>query len=171
MAKPLPIEIPDDVKARFWALIDVRDPSECWEWQGICSSNGYGRHYLRGFGPVISHRLAYHIAKGLMPADLVSDHLCRNRKCVNPAHIEPVTSRENTLRGEAGLHRRHERELVTHCKWGHALTPDNLKGRKDGPRVCLSCTRIAQNKWRAKKRAARVIAAAIRQQKGSVDGK
>ena len=70
----------------------------CWEWVGCTNRNGYGRVW-RNRRTVMVHRLVYEATYGDIPAGLVLDHLCRNRRCVNPAHLEPVTVRTNTLRG------------------------------------------------------------------------
>lgn len=74
----------------------------CWVWLGQENRNGYGR--LRRFGKrVMAHKYYYELLKGPIPKDLVLDHLCRIRACVNPEHLEPVTVQINTLRGEAKL--------------------------------------------------------------------
>jgi hypothetical protein len=76
--------------------------SGCWLWTGEMNRNGYGR--VRSDGKrVMAHRRAWELLRGPIPTGLVLDHLCRNRHCCNPAHLEPVTVRENTLRGEAVL--------------------------------------------------------------------
>lgn len=71
----------------------------CWVWTGSLNSGGYGRHSLPGRRVVPAHRFAYERAHGPIPDGLHIDHLCRNRACVNPAHMEVVTNTENTRRG------------------------------------------------------------------------
>lgn len=125
------------VEERFWARVDRRGPAECWEWQGP-RHNGYGSFYGgREARTVRTHRFAYELLAGPVPAGLVLDHLCRNRACCNPAHLEPVTNRENILRGEGfpGL-----RARQTHCKHGHELSGDNLRIDR-GCRDCWACRR------------------------------
>lgn len=78
--------------------------SACWIWQGEINRNGYGRVWIAGLR-VMAHRAVWQIIRGDIPDGLVLDHLCRNRACCNPCHLEPVTVRENTLRGEAKLFR------------------------------------------------------------------
>jgi hypothetical protein len=78
------------------------DERGCWLWTGRMNRNGYGRAYWYGKEPVV-HRLVYEILIGQIPKGLVLDHLCRVRHCCNPEHLEPVTIRENTLRGKAKL--------------------------------------------------------------------
>lgn len=74
--------------------------TRCWEWCGELSSNGYGRVWLAG-KRVAAHRAYYEQEIGPIPAGLQMDHLCRNKRCVNPAHLEPVTNRENQRRARA----------------------------------------------------------------------
>lgn len=74
----------------------------CWEWQGELNRNGYGRVWVNG-RRLMAHRVAYQLLVGDIEPGLVLDHLCRNRRCCNPEHLEPVTVRENTLRGDAKL--------------------------------------------------------------------
>lgn len=71
----------------------------CWIWSGAITSAGYG-NVKRGGRNFKAHRLLWTILRGKLRARLVLDHLCRNRRCVNPYHLEPVTVRENTLRGD-----------------------------------------------------------------------
>lgn len=88
---------------RFWEKVDKRGPKDCWEWLGA-TANGYGQ--IR-WGPPPSHkreqahRVSYALARGAIPEGLVIDHLCKNRPCVNPAHLEVVTVKENTARGDS----------------------------------------------------------------------
>ncbi|MFZ2529632.1 MAG: HNH endonuclease signature motif containing protein [Rhodococcus sp. (in: high G+C Gram-positive bacteria)] len=92
--------------------------------------------------------MAYELSVGDIPEGLVIDHLCRVRHCVNPAHLEPVTNRENTLRGDC-VDANRERSLSrTHCKHGHELTPKNTYIDPRGYRECRTCRRAAERRWR-----------------------
>jgi hypothetical protein len=112
----------------------------CWEWQGTLSVRGYGRIKIAGASKSV-HRVSYAEFVGPLVDGLTIDHLCRNRRCCNPLHLEQVTSAENTLRGmgPAALHARQ-----THCKRGHELTPDNIipSSAKIGTRQCWTCLRL-----------------------------
>lgn len=131
---------------RFWAKVDKA--GECWEWVAAKFPPGYGQFAV---GPpwrrVMAHRWAYEDQIGPIPEGLQLDHLCRNRSCVNPAHLEPVTQRENILRGES-MSAVHARQ--THCIHGHEFTPENTYPTKTGRR-CRACT-LANNRRSAKRR-------------------
>lgn len=92
--------LPKNIQAR----ISHEPVTGCWVWTGRMNRNGYGRAWFRGKEPVI-HRVVWTVLVGPIPPGYLLDHLCRNRKCCNPAHLEPVTPQENTLRGEAVLFR------------------------------------------------------------------
>lgn len=116
----------------------------CWIWTGSKSRDGYGR-VRRG---EVASRWVYQILRGEIREGLELDHLCKNRICVNPDHLEPVTHKENILRGD-GFAPKHK--LKTHCSKGHEFTEENtyLRGKKgDGGRWCRECGRIATKKWR-----------------------
>jgi hypothetical protein len=126
------------VAARFHTKYQRGEASECWEWLAARTGTGYGNFYAGTVeGRKVNrpaHRVAYELALGPIPEGLVLDHLCRNRACVNPAHLEPVTNAENLRRGARG-------RLVTHCPQGHELSGDNLRPRNDGRRGCAACLR------------------------------
>lgn len=99
---------------------------------------------------VLAHRLAYEILVGPVPAGLTLDHLCRNRACMNPAHLEPVTMRANVLRGEAPAARQARR---THCRHGHPLIPEP-HAHRSGRRYCPICYKAYfKKRYRAERRA------------------
>lgn len=88
--------------ANFWKMTSLLPESgwpDCIEWTGALSPGGYG-HYTAGiFGEGMAHRIAYMLTFGLIPKGLEPDHLCRNRKCINPYHLEAVTRTVNVRRG------------------------------------------------------------------------
>lgn len=118
---------------RFVSMIEESDDG-CWLWQGALKSNGYGRVDRS----TLAHRWAYQAFVGPIPDDLVVDHLCRRKSCVNPLHMELVTIAENV--------RRHFR-LQTHCRNGHEFTPENTYRYSDGVRKCRTCHRTQQGRY------------------------
>jgi hypothetical protein len=129
------VSLPD----RFWSKVE-RGP-ECWAWAGS-RSDGYGRFSLGG-RPQRAHRLAWEALRAPIPDGMTIDHLCRNRACVNPDHMEVVTPEENTRRGAANRPR--------HCPAGHAYAPENTRIDTRGARRCRECHR-ARERERAKTR-------------------
>ncbi len=113
----------------------VIDKNGCWNWD-VCDNLGYGRATDGKHRSVKAHRLMYERLVGPIPEGLVIDHLCRNRTCVNPDHLEPVTQSENVRRGN-GFSAVNARK--THCKRGHPLDGDNLYRNPAGARVCRTC--------------------------------
>ena len=131
------------VTDRFWSKVAQSGKSECWPWLAYRKANGYGTFYLKG-RTCLAHRVAYELEVGPIPHGLVIDHRCRNRSCVNPTHLEPVTHRVNILRGQSPSARF---SGVTECIHGHEFTPDNTYVRKDGKgRMCKTCRRIGMRK-------------------------
>jgi hypothetical protein len=119
-------------------------PSGCWEWMGSRNEQGYGRMKVGG-RYVSAHRIAYELFVGPIPDGLEPDHLCRNHACVNPSHLEPVTHRENVLRGASPSA---QQARQTHCKRGHPLSGTNLVVRCDGARICKTCRREREHRKR-----------------------
>jgi hypothetical protein len=139
---------------RFWSRVDFNGPlwqgTPCWEWPGI-SQDGYGRKWWRGRTEYV-HRIAYELLRGPIPDGLTVDHLCRNRACVNAAHHELVTGKENTLRGisPSAMNAR-----KTHCKRGHPFTRANTYTRRPRGRGCRICKHNYQKAWKREWRAKR----------------
>ena len=134
---------------RFWENID-RSIGDCWNWLGSLDRDGYGRVRYNG-RRTRAHRIAYELAIGPIPAGLVIDHLCRNRRCVNPDHLEPVTSQENTRRGVTGQARAEQKRAQTHCEHGHEFTEANTAYRLTGGRKCKECHRLREAERRKAK--------------------
>lgn len=123
-------KFPPNVASR----IEPVPPSTCWVWTGACTNGGYGTTSVLGRGWMV-HRLVYTTLVGPIPAGLTLDHLCRARSCVNPAHLEPVSQRENNLRGDTIAARNAARTVCPKC--GAKLAPVNAWR----PRGCPSCWR------------------------------
>lgn len=133
------------------------DPNSCWIWTGHKMPNGYAQFSVssrRDGRRIIStktyaHRFAYEMWVGPIPDGLVIDHLCRRRDCVNPRHLETVTTRENLRRGET---KTAHNAAKTHCPMGHELSGDNLyvHTNKNGveKRHCKTCRKQALRKFR-----------------------
>ncbi len=139
------------LREQFWRRVTVTSDG-CWQWTGFIGSYGYG--YI-SWAPSAdesqrAHRTAYLALVGPIPEGLVLDHLCRNRSCVNPSHLEPVTVRENVLRG-VGVAA--VRAVATTCESGHALSGDNLYVTPDQRRQCRECRAAASRAWRARQKA------------------
>jgi hypothetical protein len=127
----------------------VRRTDGCWEWIGAKIPDGYGQMLWDG-RLQLAHRISYEIAYGRpVPEGLTIDHLCRNRACVNPAHLEVVTMTVNVLRG-IGPTAVNARK--THCVNGHPLDGSNLKWRSDGGRRCRVCAYNADKRRRQRER-------------------
>ena len=127
----------------FWRKVNRTDT--CWLWTGYINEDGYGEFTSRA----LSTRLAHRISKGLDDGylfDLPLDHLCRNRHCVRPEHLEYVESIVNTRRSNAGLNM----AVKTHCPHGHPYDEENTI-RSGGKRRCRTCKNERARQARRKK--------------------
>lgn len=137
MGKRIPLEV------RLWAKVNKNGPvpdyaphlGPCWLWTAHRSSHGYGRVGVDGKGRQ-AHRVVYELLVGPIPDGMQLDHLCRVRHCVNPAHVEPVTPRENYRRGFSafGVNAR-----KTECPQGHPYDEANTYFTPGGGRKCRAC--------------------------------
>lgn len=134
---------------RFWAKATPEPNSGCWLWHGSSDGFGYGRSNI-GCRTLSTHRMSYELLVGLIPPGLHLDHLCRTPACMNPAHLEPVTCRENLMRG-ATLAAANAAKIT--CAAGHPLPP--RRTRPDEPyRCCRICATEAAEQRRVRLQAA-----------------
>lgn len=141
---------------RFQGKIDQHGPvpehqprlGPCWVWLGKPSAHGYGYFWYDG-KKRLAHRFSYKHLVGPIPDGLVIDHLCRNKMCVNPRHLEPVTDRVNILRGEAPAARN---VLKNQCNQGHPFDDVNTYWYPNGDRGCRTCIAKWGKEWREKNR-------------------
>lgn len=126
-------------EVRFWERVERLGADECWKWTGGRSRGDgeYGTFDVDG-RVIRVHRFSYEIHKGPIPDGLVIDHLCCNKLCVNPSHLEAVTNEENMSRWARRL---------THCSAGHEFNEKNTKTLPSGFRVCRVCGREKQARY------------------------
>ena len=159
---------PPEAVINFWAKVDKSSPApdcrpelgRCWDWIGQILPQGYGVFRFTiapyTYRQPLAHRMAYEFTKGPIPEGKSLDHLCRNRKCCNPEHLEAVTTGENVRRGKSfsGVNFRKK-----HCPRGHLLVKGNLSQSKlkIGKRSCLTCDRLLkrERRWRLRRKNAR----------------
>lgn len=132
---------------RFWEHVHKEPDGGCWLWMGALTAaapNGYGR-FMRGDGTTTTaHRVSFEWLVGEIPEGLELDHLCRVRRCVNPQHLEPVTHRENVLRGVSIVA---DFARQTSCVWGHEFDRLSPTGR----RICSICDAERGVRYRQRK--------------------
>lgn len=121
-------------------------PSGCWEWNLRRDRDGYGHTKVAGRS-LLAHRASYDAFIGPIPAGMTLDHLCRNKCCVNPDHLEPVSNKENILRSD-GITAQAARQ--THCRAGHAFDAENTYYPPGGGRHCRMCNRARTLKYKSK---------------------
>lgn len=165
----------EDLRRSWQDRIQVM-PNGCWAWTGADGGRGYGSIRRRAsethHAATKAHRAVYEVLVGPIPEGLTLDHLCHtrnpdcpggftcpHRRCVNPAHLEPVTGRENQLRSANAPSAINARK--THCKRGHEFTPDNIyrQPAKPNKRYCVACRKEVHWPRRQARSAARRAAA------------
>ncbi len=134
----------------YYAKVDIGDDDDCWPWTACRNHDGYGHFWVRG-KIKNAHRVGYELANGRIPGGLVIDHLCRNRCCQNPRHMEAVTQITNVMRGRsfAPVH-----AAKTECPAGHPYSGSNLRleKRPNGrvARRCRLCAADSMDRFRSK---------------------
>lgn len=155
---------------RFWSKVNGSDVNRCWLWSGYVDPQGYGRFSVggRAGGMAMAHRVAYELMVAEIPKGLQIDHLCRNRACVNPWHLEPVTALVNSRRSSAGVVNGARQLAITECPQGHPYDEHNTRIRRNGARTCKACDREdARRRYAADPEQHRAIARAYRERKAS----
>lgn len=120
---------------------------DCWIWQGSLDEDGYGRFPIKGQYKRVQ-RLMYELVGGKLQKELTIDHLCRVRNCVNPNHLEQVSVKVNTLRGNAPSAINYRK---THCKYGHPFDEANTYYWRGKMRKCIKCNRRVVREWHRKR--------------------
>ncbi len=141
-----------DFKRRRALMAKIRvDELGCWVWTGTKTAEGYGQMRVGGRRRDYTHRVSYQLHKGPIPEGLAIDHLCKNRACANPEHLEAVHPRINAMRGDApGI----VAYRTNRCKRNHEFTPENTITVGGRWRRCRTCENAWQRERRAKKKAA-----------------
>ena len=121
-------------------LEKVIKTGSCWGWTGAHTQAGYAVFSIAGKF-IYGHRYSFQLSKGNIPDGLQLDHLCDNKGCVNPEHLEIVTNQENQIR-------RYQNNPRQYCDKGHLFTKENTMYIKSGTRLCRICAINRTRKWR-----------------------
>lgn len=147
-----PAEVNADL---FWSKVQISEVDKCWLWTAAIGSGGYGCFHISQ-KQRLAHRVSYTLVRGEIPEGLTLDHLCRVRHCVNPSHLEPVSIRINTLRGNGPSS---VNSTKTHCPEGHEYDSANtsIKVSVNGAkrRRCSTCHRNSTREYMRKQRASK----------------
>ncbi|WP_369811150.1 HNH endonuclease signature motif containing protein [Hymenobacter mellowenesis] len=146
------------VEERFWEKVVIRQEG-CWKWLAATTKGGYGRFKVGKF-LAMAHKVSYQFINGPIPEGLLVRHTCDNPTCVNPAHLELGTQKDNMQ--DRIIRGRNPSLLKTHCKQGHLFSPENTYKDPDGTRRCKTCQKVCEAKSAQKK-------AIIRQLKKSLN--
>lgn len=172
MGMPEQHPVKPDHRVRRWQMVDFsrlpkrfRDKvsimqNGCWEWTAA-KSKGHGRFWDSQAGRIVqAHRFSYETLIGPIPQRKDLDHLCRNKPCVNPLHLEPVTRRVNCQRGDSGVPTGVLQRAKTHCPKGHPYNEENTYIRPKDPykrRCCRACNREAVRRYKERKNGKRSL--------------
>lgn len=146
----------DRLPLRIRQKIETDLQTGCWVWFGCAAPNGYGHVSFEGKAR-IAHRVVYELVRGAIPAGLVLHHKCRNRRCVNPEHLQAVSQRDNLLLDQTPFMRC---GLQTCCVRGHRLRGKNVEVRRrrgNRTRVCIVCRRLRDRMVYAPKKKADAV--------------
>lgn len=145
---------------RYWLKVNFSGPVPawqpelgcCWQWKAATSDTGYGLFSIPrpdgGYTHVGAHQFSYWLCVGDVPSGLELDHLCRNRRCVAPSHLEAVTHQVNMLRSTSPIA---ANVLKTECPQGHEYTSANTLIKRSGSRYCKTCNRDQWHRWNEKR--------------------
>lgn len=139
-------------QARFFAKVALPNEQGCMLWMGTMRRDGYGSLCVN-YERWLAHRFSYSVFNGSIPDGLVIDHLCRNKRCVAPDHLEAVTQAENMRRGNVTKVRSAQQRAKTHCPSGHPYDEANTYVNPNGGRACRACARGYMVRKRALRRA------------------